>query len=199
VTVITANGSWPPDFGEWKPDDWEAFGTTVTAAVAVLAAIVAYFQVREARRLREEQARPFVVVDFESSPAWSNLINLVIKNVSNTLATDVRMEFDPPLKSSDASNQLPSSLLIREGIPTLPPGRRIHVFFDATHERIKTDLPLRYDVTVSFKDYRGRQQERLLYRLDLEPLYDVNYITEYGVHHAAKALREIEKLLKQKL
>ena len=42
---------------------WTAIGTVVTATVAVFAAGFAALQVWELRRTREDQARPFVIVD----------------------------------------------------------------------------------------------------------------------------------------
>lgn len=51
--------------------------------VLAVAAVVAWRQVREARRLREQQIRPFVVVDFEVD---RSLFFLAISNVGTTLA-----------------------------------------------------------------------------------------------------------------
>jgi hypothetical protein len=51
-----------------KPTDWAALtarAAWTTVAVYVVLGIFAWIQVLQARRLREEQARPFVIVDFE--------------------------------------------------------------------------------------------------------------------------------------
>lgn len=186
-----------PDFGAWSAADFAALGSMLTAAIAIAAAIVGYFQVREARRLREEQARPFVVVDIVSAPAWLNILNLEITNISSTVAKDVRMSFDPPLVSSQKEKTIVDSLFVTRGIDTLPPGRRIHGWFDMSHERLEAGLPLRFDVTVRFKDFRGREQEPIKYVIDLEPMYGYTLFPEYGVHDVAKALREIKDLFKK--
>ena len=83
------------------PEEWAAIGalgTVATAAVALVAARFAFAQVKEARRLREERSRPFVVVDVQPSSDWSNLLNLVVENVGATVAYDVAMTFDPPIR-----------------------------------------------------------------------------------------------------
>ena len=49
----------------------------------------------------DQDPRPFVVVDFESSPAWQKAIELVIENIGTTVAANVTLEFDPPLESAD--------------------------------------------------------------------------------------------------
>ena len=68
-----------------------------TLAVAVAAAIFAWFQVREVRRTREEKARPHVAVYFESN---GRLLFLVVKNFGTTTARDVRLLLDKPIKQS---------------------------------------------------------------------------------------------------
>ena len=152
---------------------------------------------REAKRTREDQARPFVVVDVQPNEdvSWS-ILNLVIQNVGTTLARDVKIVFTPPLKTSQQGYDLAGSTLLREGIPTLPPRRRIAVLFDVSFQRVKTQLPMRYDAEVTFKDARGRQQETLRYIIDLGYLYGLQRVDQYGVHHMAKALRDIERTLK---
>lgn len=184
-------------YGAWSPEVWTAVGTLATAVVALLAAGFAGWQVREIRRTRQEETRPFVIVDIQSSTASSNFLNLVIENAGATVARDVRLSFSPPLRSSKDSVDLESTALISDGIPMLPPGRRVTAFFDVSHERISQGLPLRYDVEVALKDYRGRPQDVQPYIIDLEHLYGLTTITEYGIHDAAKALREIQKSVKK--
>lgn len=176
-----------------SPEEWTAVGTLGTAIVALLAAAFAGWQVWEIRRTRQEESRPFLVVDIQSSAAWNNLFNLVIENAGPTVARDVRVSFTPPLQSSNDQVDLESTVLLTEGIPMLPPGRQVKAFFDAANDRKGRGLPMRYDVEVALKDYRGGPQEVQRYVIDLEHLYGLTNITEYGVHDAAKALREIQK------
>lgn len=180
-----------------SPDEWTAVGTVGTAIVAMLAAVFAGWQVWEIRRTRQEESRPFVIADIQSSAAWNNLFNLVIENAGATVARDVRVSFTPPLQSSIAEVDLESTVLLTEGIPMLPPGRQVKAFFDAAHDRKGKGLPMRYDVEVALKDFRGRPQEVQRYVIDLEHLYGLTNITEYGMHDAAKALREIQKSVKK--
>ena len=180
----------------WSPAQWTAFGTVMYAAVAAIAAVFAGWQILELRRSREEQARPFVVVDIRSSPVWANILNLVVENVGTTLARDVRFEFTPGLATSMKDNDLANSALVREGVRFLPPRHRISVLFDLSHDRRNSGRHMRYQVTVRYRNFRGREQEPLSYVVDLEHLYGPHLVTEYGVHHAATALREIAALLK---
>ena len=92
--------------------------------VLAVAALVAWRQLRHARRIREDEARPHVVVDLEvDQPAQD--IYLVVSNLGRTTARDVRLTFDPQLTSSldsDPNVVSPRDLKpLSEGIPSLPP------------------------------------------------------------------------------
>lgn len=164
-----------------------------TAVVAVVAAGVGYRQLRVAREAREDQIRPFVVVDIVPSPVWGNFLDLVVENIGLTLARDVRFRFEPELETSQDRYDLADSLLIKQGIPSLPPRRQIRALFDVSHERKTAALPMTYDVTVEYSDAHGKPQPPLRYTIDLQFLFGLMHATEYGLHDAAKALREIDK------
>lgn len=191
---------------DWSPEEWSAVvtagATVATFVVAIWAAFYAGAQVRHARELRDEQAKPFVVVDFEPSEAWGNVINLVVENVGQTLARDVRLEFDPPLTSSQEQKRehfdFRSSHLLTHGIPSMPPRRRFEAFFDLSHERDKRDdLPMSYRVTVRCADAKGVEQEPLEYVLDLNFRYGLRHIGLRSQHHTASALEAIRDVLRR--
>lgn len=179
----------------WGPDEWSAAAQMVTAGVALGAAEFARRQVGEARKTREAQAQPFVVVSLEPSEVDEQILDLVVENVGATLARDVSFAFNPPLRSSLKDDFLADSFLLRSGIPTMPPGMRLARVFDSALQREPTDLPWRFDVKVSFSDHRRRPQEPLEYVLDLEPYRSGTYLRLFTQHHAAEALRGMEATL----
>lgn len=153
-------------------------------------------QTEREQRLRDEQARPFVSVDFESSPAWMNAINIVVENIGKTIAKNVRITFDPAIQSSylDSDNyEIGSSTLLARGVPAMPPGKRIVTLFDLSHERIKTDLPMTYNVRVELQDFRGRDQEPLEYILDLSYRYTMQQVGVDNIHDISQTLKKIER------
>jgi hypothetical protein len=120
----------------WTATDWAGVQAVVLAIQAVALAIAAGIAIRqlwEARELRESQARPFVVVDFEVEPA-QQAIYIVITNTGSTVARNVTVEFEPELDSSFDRRGRPGLIRdlkpLREGIGTLPPGKRVKVLFD---------------------------------------------------------------------
>lgn len=69
-------------------DEWQVFLVAAQLGVLLLAAVVAGWQVLEARRLRLERNRPFVVVDFNLDLAKGYLIYFEVVNPGTSLARD---------------------------------------------------------------------------------------------------------------
>src|SRR5690348_10592102 len=103
-----------------------------TVLIYIVIGLFAWRQVHEARTLREEQARPFVIVDFE--PGF--LVYLTVENLGRTMARDISIHFDKPLTSSlPGRSELDESPLFRQPIPAMPPGKKIRVLFDQFNAR----------------------------------------------------------------
>lgn len=191
----------------YTPDQLTAFAALTTAGIAFVAACVALWQVIEARRTRRETTQPFVVVGIEPSRHESTILNLVIENIGQTLATNVQFEFDPPLSSKHWTSypqaSLAHSVMLTEGFPSMPPGFRVERVFEHALERNpKTDddgFPWRFKIRVRFQDQRGKHQKPLEYVVDFRPLADGSFLEVLTEHHAAKAIREIRDVLKRKL
>jgi hypothetical protein len=156
------------DLSAWDAQTWTAAAAWVTVAVYVGVLLFAWRQVREARRLREDQARPWVVVYFDVD--W--LTEIVVENIGKTVARDVHISFEPPLKSTlDPPWAWEDSTLLRDGIKTMAPSQKIRFTFDAVNDRFDCEeLPLAYTASVS---YQGMTHKRRRYTepyvLDLGP------------------------------
>lgn len=117
------------------------------------AAGYALVQAREARRLREQQFRPFVVVDVEVDN--NRILEIVVRNVGLTMARDVRFEIDPAFVTSMDDYDLNSMKLFSAGIATLPPGKEYRTLFDLPVQRSQKKLEREYTVTVTYSDPTG--------------------------------------------
>lgn len=146
---------------------WTALAAWATVIVYIGLFFYARRQVGEARRLREEQARPFVVADFEVGPP----IILTVENLGRTLARDVTIRFDERIETTGLlETSKPYDVnevrLLREPLPVLPPGKKIRVLFDS-QARFTSDLPLAFGVTVSYRGPLGQKYPADRYTLDL--------------------------------
>jgi hypothetical protein len=177
----------------WSSGDWAG----LTFVVLVLAAFVAWRQVKEAQRLRQEQARPFVIIDFHP---WRSLIELTIKNVGATLARDVQFAFTPPLATTHdetaGRGNLMELSLFKNGIPALAPGKTITLFFDSFPARVEQEMPFSYNVVVSYRDPGGHEYREPM-NLDLEMYWGTGGITHHDIHDVHRVLKEIADLLKK--
>jgi hypothetical protein len=174
----------------WTATDWAG----VQCVVLVIAAIIALRQVREARRLREAQVQPFVVVDFEADQQ-TQAIYIVISNGGSTMARDVRLTFEPPLTSSLDSNQnvVPPRDLkpLSEGIASLPPGKQIRVMFDMFTQRAADAYPDVYNVHVSFRAPALKRRLSDDTVLDLGVFRNVLHPIRQDVHDVHARLKEL--------
>jgi hypothetical protein len=152
-------------------------------------------QARQAQELREEQARPFVIVDFDHVDM---LFLLVIENVGRTMARNVVIKFDKPLTTTiERPRELDEAALFREPIPSLPPGKKLHVPFDTLPARIENDLPLAYEVTLRYEGPTGRKYgEGEGHRLDMG-IYEVVYTGPKGLPELVAEVKKIRTELEK--
>jgi hypothetical protein len=78
----------------------------------------------------------------------------------------------------------------------IPPHHAMRMFLDSGPDRAEhPDLEDRYDVRVRYGDERTESWDETC-KLDLGIRTGMTNLTTYGMHHAAKALRDIDKSLK---
>lgn len=176
-------------------EDWSALAAWCAVLLGVVAGLIALFQLLHARGLRDEQAQPYVVVYIEEARLGSWVLDLVIRNMGATAATDIRLEVTPPPVRAIDRGEEPG--LVIPDLPVLVPGQDWRTIWDSTIDRYKSDLPSRYVAKVRYRDSRGRRSFEYDYVLDWDALMTGERITSYETHHVAEALREIRKILKR--
>lgn len=183
--------------------DWmTAIGTDGTGLIAIGAAIPAYRAVKESRRLREDQARPFVVVSLEPSGVTRKFLDLVVRNHGNTVARDVKFSFDKPLRSTNDEFGYPIAKVkfLQDGITIFAPRAEYRVMFDSIPARHQAntrgaDLPDSYAVTVQYKNRNGDALPAEEYILDSALSRGAPYAQEYNLHDLVNEMKELRKEL----
>lgn len=182
---------------------WDAIGALSTAgtfAVAFVAVVVAWRQLKATRETRLDQTRPYVMVTIEQGLTWFQFLDVVVANVGAGPAHDVRITVDPPLASTydDGDREAPisSSRYFNEAIPLMPPAYQMRTFFDDYTRRYDTDMPTVFTFTVEYHDGHGNNWKETIVQ-DLALMNDLEFMQVYGIHDVAKSLREIEKHLKK--
>lgn len=124
-----------------------------------------------------------------------------MRNIGSTPAHDLRIEVDPPFRQAvNDDPPLNQARIFTELIEFWPPGHELRFFFDSHIERHGQDLPTVHRATLTYSDGRRRLwrkptpwTETSVVDLDLHA--GTTYLETYGIHAAAKALREIRSLL----
>lgn len=178
---------------KWGAAEWGAFGQVGALIVAVIAGVLVWLQVRHGRQVREDQTRPYVIVDFEFR---GSLVMIAVRNLGTTPARDVHIRFDPDLQSPLASD--PSEFAVfSEGIPMLAPGRAIYHTFGTGpqfFDEAKTVLPLRYEARVQYTNLEGKAYEDPPLVLDLLP-FQHSAVEREDLHQISRDLEEIKKVM----
>ncbi len=172
--------------------EWQASGTLLTLAVAVAAAIYARGQVKEARRSREERARPYVAAFLEL--AGESTLDLVVKNFGATTARNVRLISHVPLEQVWGDEIEP--LLVFDTLPVLVPGQEWRTLFDVGGQRMTAEHHTVYTVTVESSDSRDRPLDDEKFVLDWHPYANTQYTSQKTIDDIGKALEGINKTLK---
>lgn len=182
---------------------WDVVGTLLTAGgllFAGVAAFVAVLQHRATAQARLDQARPYVILSAVESPIDRIFIDLELANVGNGPAYDVTIKVTPPFVTSrdEAGHELRNARIFSEPIPMLAPHYTVRMFFDSVLERHeRDDLPERFEALISYRDASGHAWTDELNIVDVALQKGLIYTEVYGIHHAAKALREIQKHAKK--
>ncbi len=188
-------------------------GGWISIIAVIVAAAAAYFARQQARfardqadaatrqtelqqQLQRDAAQPYVWADFRLDERNGVILVVVVQNDGPTVATDVRVVFDPPLEGTEPNRTLPDPARV---IPSMPPGRRLVWHLDAAPDRFASALPLRYVVTITGRGPFGGM-DALRYVLDLEDFRRASSIAngslagiEDSVKKVAEALRERPK------
>lgn len=173
--------------------DWTAIAAIATCLGVVAASVAAFFalrQLRQGRELAEDQARPYVVVYLDESEADPTIIDLVIKNVGQTLAKNVEITIDPPFeRAKDLGYPLMEARMFTQPIAAIPPGFEYRMWAESTQDMHAVDAhPPIYRATVRLRDRRGKLHEET-FDLDLEAMRGTLNVSVYNLHHIAKTLR----------
>ncbi len=169
----------------------QALAAVALLAVAIAAALFAWAQVSEARRLRREQAQPYVAAGMRSSPAAESLIEVYFRNFGMTAAFDVTVECDPPLTANWRGQEIEPVLLF-DSLPTMVPGEEWATLWDSALGRWESGQAMSSTVTVTFRDSSGASHAGK-YVLDWNAHKNRHYVTQKNLDDLAKAVIRISE------
>jgi len=126
----------------------------VVAAATVFYAILTHRLVTETRRMREVQTEPAISIRLDPSEHDINFINLVVENLGQGPARDIRFVARPDFNRSRGST-LSQSGMFRHGLKYMAPGQRITIFLtsvlDSVHGTGDNLGRLNFQVEVAYR------------------------------------------------
>lgn len=178
--------------------DWiSAVSTALTLLIAAVAAVFARGQLVEASKARKqtktlelEKSQPYVVAYLDENGVGGQIFDLVVKNFGQTAGRNVRLSFDPVLnRTDDDGGQEPVEF--PEVISFLAPRQEWRTVFDFMNVRaMRDDMPMTYKGAVTYEGIDGEALSSDVV-IDLHTYKSRIYTEVFGIHHAARALRDI--------
>ena len=139
---------------------------------------------------RRDAAQPYVVIEVDVHPAQGQLLQVVARNLGQTMARNVRVRFDPPLPKKLGSDGGPF-LALERGLSHLPPGRSMSwslgVSFDYFEEGT---TPPTTQVTVTCTGPFG-ETEPLSYAVSFEDLRNQSAIATGNLSRVEKSIDKL--------
>lgn len=183
----------------------EKLSAAAAIAAALIALVALFFAWKQARnataqtelqqRIREESAQPYVWADFRVDPRSGEMLQFVVKNEGPTVARDVKLHFEPPLKADWMLNPQEEHGPAKQGnrFSSIPPGREMvwHLASAFTFEG-STDVK-KFTLTVSGTGPYGPMDD-LTYILNIDD-YRTGAATAPGTLLGIK--KSLDKILKE--
>ncbi|MCF6386543.1 hypothetical protein L2K20_06130 [Mycobacterium sp. MBM] len=134
---------------------WAAFGAIATVATAV----VAIWTLIALKQDSADRTRPVIVAELRHA-VLSRYSEFLVRNVGQSVARNVRVEFDPPLPGPDSAvpGVLTPFLQRRYSrvIPTFAPGMVMDNYYQDAEDPSEP-LPEDFAVRISYSDGHGRE------------------------------------------
>ncbi len=156
---------------EWNASGMEsieiinAVGTSVGAVAAVGAAAFAGWGIQRSTNDNRARSQPFMTAEFATSEHSDDTIRMLIRNVGQTPARNVRVSFDPPIPEGEKSSH---AWVLHErydtSIPMLAPGQQFgnswwlsDFSLEDPSSRNVHELPNEVKVSISYTGIGGEE------------------------------------------
>jgi hypothetical protein len=159
----------------------------------------AWESVRQAERQLEldqqmfaDQSQPYVYADIRPDDDQPQLLVVVIENLGRSVATEVIVDFEPPLQSTQIAD---FAHVPRLRLGALAPSRRYKYPFDVSFRYLASNNPLSYLVRVKANGPHG--PVGLSYEINLDDLKRTAAANKAGLGDVAEAIKDVGSSLRQ--
>jgi hypothetical protein len=177
-----------------------ATATVRAAEVSQRATEISHSILTEMKAARLQEIAPHVIVYFDMPYGMSWTIFFVVKNIGRSVAKDIKMSFEPPLKTGFGNKISDFDIsLIKDGISSLAPGQEIRTPYDSISNYFGSDtakmlngvLPTKYTVEVSYRGAFHPDRTFTQQDIDFSMFKDLMVLQEKGEKELIKGIEVI--------
>lgn len=179
-----------------------AYGSAVAAMAALIAlfftgmaALAAKRQTDLQKQIAMDAAQPYVWADIRPDTHQGGLLTLVVGNAGPTVATDVKVIFDPPLQMPFSDEVTHANEVLSRGLPSLPPGRTFVWNLGVAWQIVSDDGLKEYTLEVQADGPFGRLNP-LVYKVRIDDIKQTRAVPDGSLHLVAQAVNDANKVLK---
>jgi hypothetical protein len=190
--------------------DASAIVAVVAAGISLAALGASIFQARSARaqvdesraqtalqrQMHQDATQPYVWADVRPDDGHGQLVKVVVHNAGPTVATSIRIAFDPPLPDGIPHRPGSTFTALDSGISALAPGRSMSWNLGVGHELLASEVARAYQVTVDAMGPFGPVPQ-LRYTIDLREWSKTAGQPPGTLHEVRNAIADVAKELKQ--
>lgn len=180
---------------------WAAYATWRQAKSVEAQTAIQKDQVEAAReqtRLQREIAngttQPYVWADLQPDMKQGTVLDLVVGNSGPTVATNIRVTFDPalPVSSDWQGDIVKLQNTLANGLHSLAPHREIRWALGASPDLMAEDRPQLIQIRVTANGPHGRLPE-LVVPVDISQWRQSKDAPDGSLHHVRKSIQDLSK------
>lgn len=176
----------------------------IAAVAAALSAVFVFFQVREMKRqtalqleIRQASEQPYIWADIDIQQPNGWMLELVVGNSGPSVATNVRVRIDPPIKQAAGHEHLDAVFSrLAQGVASLAPGRRLYWTLGSSPDLVGGTGPFAHTVSIDCDGPFG-PIPRAEYVIDLSDLKDSVAKRHGSLREISKSVDDVTKVLKE--
>lgn len=169
-----------------------ALATVAIASAAIVTTFLTFMLAKENRLLRKAGTEPQVVAYLTTNPRHRTVVDLVLANVGQGPAYNVKFTFEAADGDFAAHNVQISNMADRKPIGILPQAEQIDTFFGTGPDLFKNPRLKPFNVHVEYDDISGKHHDRD-YPLDVSQFDGLITLGSPPEHEVAEALKKIER------
>lgn len=180
----------------WLNENSGAIQALLTAVLVIVTTVYVVLTgrlARESRAMREAQTRPHVRAAAQLDPRWWRMVNLVVENLGNGPAFDVRFHLQGDMPTGD-DQKLSESEFLKKGFNYIGPREKIAFLLTYSAGDVAEDAPDPITIRVSYRSHDGSEYVDDCI-IDLSEFAGDRRVGSHPMHQVADQLKDIARSL----